>query len=548
MKNKFTAFVAIFVAATMVWSCKPKEEPVKELSEMEKKVNEFASFKLTTDLSKLTEKEKQMLPLLLEVAQIMDDIFWQQTYGEKAALLSRDSLTEAEKQFIMLNYGPWEHLNDNKPFIAGFGEKPAGANYYPADMTKEEFDAFADPAKNSMYTVLRRDSLGKLTVIPYYVEYKEEVTRAAELLNQAAALAEDAGLKKYLELRAQALLTDDYLASDMAWMDMKTAGIDFVCGPIENYDDALFGLKAAHEAYLLVKDKEWSKKLERFAALLPVLQKALPIDAKYKKDKPGADSDLNAYDVVYYAGDCNAGSKTIAINLPNDERVQNAKGSRRLQLKNAMQAKFEKIMDPISKLIIDSTQQQYVKFDAFFENVMFHEAAHGIGVKNTINGKGMARAALKEQYSAIEEGKADILGLWVITELTQMKEMGEKDLNDNYITYFAGIFRSVRFGAASAHGKANMLVFNYFADHGVFEYNTEKGTYKVDVEKMKVAVKEIANMILVMQGDGNYEEAKRQIETNSVIRESLQADLQRIGDAGIPRDIVFEQGKAALGL
>ena len=506
----------------------------------------YAPFTLTADISHLSEKEKQMLPLLFDAAQIMDDIFWKQTIGNKEAFLSAIKDENARK-FAEINYGPWDRLNGNQPFISGIGAKPKGANFYPADMTNEEFEAFNDSNKSSLYTLIRRNDDGSLRTVWYHEAFASQVKKAADLMKQAAELAEDAGLKKYLEMRAEALLTDKYQDSDFAWMDMKTTNIDFVIGPIENYEDALYGTKAAQESFVLIKDVEWSERLAHFAALLPELQKGLPVDQKYKNEVPGSDADLNAYDVVYYRGDCNAGSKTIAINLPNDEKVQLEKGSRKLQLKNAMQAKFDKIVVPISELLIDESQRGYVKFDAFFSNTMFHEVAHGLGIKNTLDGKGTVREALKEQYSAIEEAKADILGLYLVTKLYEMGELTDGEVMDNYVTFMAGIFRSVRFGAASAHGKANMLTFAHFSENGACTYQ-ENGTYMVHFDKMKLAVENMASMILTMQGDGAYDKVKNLISTKSVIPAQLQADLERLKEASIPVDIVFTQGKSQLGL
>lgn len=539
----FLVFIALGISCNQNTENKTTETPVK--SEVQMKLEQYMKVTLTTDLSGLTEKEKQMVPLLLQVAQIMDDIYWKQSYGNKEALLAgiQDSAT---REFALINYGPWDRLDDNKPFVEGVGAKPAGANFYPADMTAAEFDGLTDKNKSSQYTVVRRDSTGKLVVIPYRVEYKAEIERAADLLNQAAALAEDAGLKKYLELRAKALLTDEYFESDMAWMDMKTNTIDFICGPIENYEDALYGSKAAHEAFLLVKDKEWSVRLEKYAKLLPKLQEGLPVDAKYKKEKPGSNSDLNAYDALYYAGDCNSGSKTIAINLPNDEIVQLKKGSRRLQLKNSMKAKFDNIMLPISNELIAADQRKNVTFDAFFSNVMFHEVAHGLGIKNTLNGKSTVRDALKDQYSALEEGKADILGLYMVTELVEMGEL-EMDLMDSYVTFMAGIFRSIRFGAASAHGKANLVRFYYFKEMGAFTKNAD-GTYSINFEKMKEAMNSLSALILTIQGDGNYDAAVKLLAEKGIVDADLQADLNKLNEKNIPVDIVFQQGANVLGL
>lgn len=536
-----TSLIALAIVAS---SCDNKLKPN---ADMQEKVDAFIEVELTTDISHLSENQKKMLPLLFEAAQIMDDIFWMQAYGDKEELLSKIN-DDATRAFVKLNYGPWERLSNNAPFIQGIGEKPKGANFYPSDMTQQEFEEFDAEDKTSLYTIIKRDDNGKLQSVPYSQAYKEEHAKAAELLRKAAELADDEGFRNYLNLRAEALLTDEYQPSDMAWMDMKDNAIDFVVGPIENYEDALFNYKAAHEAFILIKDQEWSKKLSHFSALLPTLQQNLPVANEYKAEVPGSDSDLGVYDAVFYAGDCNAGSKTIAINLPNDPVVHIEKGSRKLQLKNSMRYKFDKILVPISNIVIDESQRKHISFDAFFENTMFHEVAHGLGIKNTINGNGTVREALKETYSAIEENKADILGLFMVKNLVEMGELEKDDVMDNYVTFMAGIFRSVRFGAASAHGKANMMRFYYFQEQGAFTRNPETGTYKVDFEKMTQAMNSLANDILVMQGDGNYSKAKKTIEEMGFIKEELQSDLDRINNANIPVDIRFKQGPDKLGL
>lgn len=534
----------------MASSCKEekKEEVVNEeptQTEMEKNLSKYVSFKLTADVSKLTDNERKMLPLLIKAADKMNDLFWYEAYGDKTELLNSIS-DEATKEYVKINYGPWDRLDGNKPFVDGVGEKPAGANFYPKDMTKAEFEAATIENKTSIYNFVRRDENGKLYSIPYHKQFEAEVKEVSDLLLEASKLADDEGLKTYLELRAQALLDDNYQPSDLAWMDMKTNTLDIVIGPIETYEDQMFGNKAAHEGYVLIKDQEWSERLARFSAYLPELQVGLPVDEAYKKETPGTDSDLNAYDVVYYAGDCNSGSKTIAINLPNDEEVQLQKGTRRLQLKNAMRAKFDKIMLPISDVLIDESQRKHITFDAFFANTMFHEVAHGLGIKNTINGKGTVRTALKEHSSALEEGKADILGLYMIQQLNAKGELTD-DLKDNMVTFMAGIFRSVRFGASSAHGKANMIRFNFFKEKGAFSRN-EDGTYKVDFDKMIEAMEELSNIILTLQGNGDYDGVAKLVAEKGIISSELQGDLDRLSEANIPVDVIFEQGVEVLGL
>ena len=522
---------AIITLAVLVLISSCKEEKKEDVSseeiastEIQNKLDKYVSVKLTTDLTMLTENERKMIPLLIKAADKMNDLFWYEAYGDKTELM--DSITdEATKSFTKINYGPWDRLDGNKPFIEGIGEKPLGANFYPTDMTKEEFEAADIEDKSSIYNFVRRDENGKLYSIPYHKQFEKEIKEVSFLLLEAAKLAEDEGLQKYLELRALALLDDNYQPSDLAWMDMKTNTLDLVIGPIETYEDHLFGNKAAHEGYVLVKDQEWSSRLAKFSVFLPELQKGIPVDEAYKKETPGTDSDLNAYDVVYYAGDCNAGSKTIAINLPNDEQVQLEKGTRRLQLKNAVRAKYEKIMVPIADVLIDSSQRQHITFDAFFSNIMFHEVAHGLGIKNTINGKGTVRTALKEHSSALEEGKADILGLYMIQQLIDKGELTD-DFKDNMVTFMAGIFRSVRFGASSAHGKANMIRFNFFKEKGAFERNVD-GSYKVDFEKMQSAMKELSNLILTLQGNGDYDGVAKLVDEKGMISPELQTDLDR---------------------
>jgi hypothetical protein len=512
-----------------------------------RKASSYAQVDLTADLSHLSENQHELLRLLFRVADIMENIYWSQVFPDKDAALG-SMVNEDVAKFFKINFGPWERLNGNLPYLPDYGNKPAGSGFYPEDMTREEFEALDDPNKTSLYTLIIRNSEGALEVVPYHVAYAEQVKEASDLLLKAAGLAEDEGFKKYLGLRAEALLTDDYLASDLAWMDMKDNAIDFVVGPIENYEDALFNYKAANEAFILIKDKDWSEKLAFISSVLPEMQKKLPVPPEYKQEVPGSDSDLGVYDALYYAGDCNAGSKTIAINLPNDPRVHASKGSRKLQLKNSIRYKFEEILVPISNVLIDESQREHVTFDAFFENTMFHEVAHGLGLNYTINDKGTVRSALQEQYSAMEEGKADILGLYLITQMAEAGMLGEKDLMDNYVTFMASIFRSIRFGVASAHGKANMIRFYYFQEAGAFSRSDTNGTYKIDLEKMKKAMNDLAELILTIQGDGSYDLARRLVEESGFIREELQADLNRLQTMSIPVDIVFNQGPELVGL
>jgi len=547
-----------FLLSGLISACAPEtaESPAVQAgpadagaeAEVEPRPDVYAEFTLTTDLSYLSDNQREMIGLLIGASQIMDDLFWRQAYGDGYRDWLASIGVDEVRRFAELNYGPWDRLDDDKPFMDGVGDKPLGANFYPRDMSKEEFEAADLPGKDGLYSFLRRDADGALFVVPFHQAYAEELGRAAALLRRAADLAEHEGFANYLRLRADALVTDDYQTSDLVWMDVKTNPIDVVIGAIETYEDRLFGYKAAYESYVLIKDRDWSDRLARFADFLPDLQRGLPVPDEYKKETPGTDSDLNAYDVVYYAGGSNAGSKTIAINLPNDEEVQLQKGTRRLQLKNAIQAKFEKILALIADVLIDESQRQHVNSESFFANTMFHEVAHGLGIKNTINGKGTVREALLDVASSMEEGKADVLGLYMITALHEAGELGEIDLRDNYVTFMASIFRSIRFGASSAHGKANMVRFNFFAEQGAIIRDPESGKYRVDYDRMQNAMAALSELLLTLQGNGDYEGASELMATKGVISEELQNDLDRLTHANIPVDIVFNMGVAELGL
>jgi hypothetical protein len=507
----------------------------------------YAPVKLEADLSAFNERQKKMIALLVEAADSMNAIYWRQSWGDKDALLSR--ITDpATREFAELNYGPWDRLNNDKPFVDGVVERPPGAQFYPADMTREQFDQSPLKDKTSLYTLLRRDAQGQLITVPYHEAYKAELEKAAGLLRDAAKLAQDAGFRKYLTLRADALLSDNYQPSDLAWMDMKKNPVDIVIGPIETYEDQLYGYKASYESYVLIKDQAWSAKLARFAKYLPELQRGLPVPDRYKAEKPGSDADLNAYFAVYYGGDANAGAKTIAINLPNDEQVQLKKGTRRLQLENVMKAKFDTIMLPIGKLLIADDQQQNLTFDAFFQNTMFHEVAHGLGIKQTLDGKGTVRKALKDQASSFEEGKADVLGLYMVVKLADKGELDKTKLMDNYVTFLAGILRSVRFGASDAHARANMVRFNYFKQAGAFTRDDKTGRYRVDFDKMTAAMSSLSAKLLTIQGDGDYDAARQLTDQLGAADAKLAGDLKRLGEAHIPVDIRFEQGLDVLGL
>ena len=517
------------------------------IDNVQDQIGKYAVVKLTADLSALTAAERSVLQHLMRASAVMDDLYWQQSYGDKHALLSAIA-DPALRQLVDMNYGPWERLSDFQPLLTGFGARPAGTNLYPPDITLAELNTLPPAARDNGYSIVRRDAAGKLQVIPYSQAYGPQLAIAANELRQAAALTTDSALQRYLNARAAAFLSNNSRVSDLAWLDMKGNHIETVIGPIESYEDGLLGLRANFEGLVLLKDMSWSERLARFASLLPELQRALPVPAAYKRETPGTDSELNAYDVLLYQGEANTGGKVIATNLPNDESVQLEKGTRRLQLKNAMQAKFDQILKPIAGELIAADQQANIRFEAFFPNIMFHEVAHGLGIKYTLDGKGTVRAALRELTSPLEEAKADILGLWLVTRLLASGELRDTTVADHYVTFVAGIMRSVRFSAADAHGKANMIEFNYFLDHGAFVRDASTGRYRVNLPRAQAATEALAARILKIQGDGDYASAATVLANEGVVRPELSADLARLTMLRIPVDVVFEQGPQVLGL
>ncbi|HVP12712.1 MAG TPA: Zn-dependent hydrolase [Phycisphaerae bacterium] len=518
---------------------------------MADRVRQYATVTLTSDLRGVTPSERRMIPLLIEASEQMDQLFWLESYGDKAELLRWISNADT-RRFVEINCGPWDRLNENKPFLPGIGPKPDGANFYPHDMTKREFEDHIaqnpadEKAFKNEYTVIRRDKTGRLIAIPYHEAFAAQTQTAAAKLREAAALADDPAMKTYLNLRAEALLTDNYRDSDLAWLDVKNNNIDCTIGPIEHYEDGLFGYKTSHGAGVMIKDRQWSQRLDRYTALLPGLQRGLPVPDAYKTETPGNASDLGAYDAVFCAGDNNAGPKGIAVNLPNDETIQLTKGARRMQFKNIIRAKFENILSPIADKMISPDQRQHVTFDAFFEDVMFHEVAHGLGIKNTVNGKGPVRVALREQFAALEESKADMVGLHMIAELRRQGQLTDGELLDNYVTYLADTSRLVRFGATDAYGQTTAMVFNFLKERGAFTRDAKSGTYRVDLDKAPAAVDALVAKLITLQGDGDYEGTKSFMAKMGKLDKQLDADLERIRKADIPVDLVFEQGTSVL--
>jgi hypothetical protein len=499
---------------------------------------------LTTDLlGGLSEHERSMLPLLEEACAEMDDIFWQEAYGDRDALLS--SIEDPEvRRFAAFNYGPWERRNGNAPFVPDVGPKPAGAGFYPMDMTNAEFEAACAESPEraaslrSQYTLVRRDETGGLVAVPYREAFAAAVERAASKLRAAAALADDQGLRQYLELRAVALLTDDYRPSDAAWLDMKSNAIEVIIGPVEDYEDTRFGCKTAHEGAILLKDRSWSARLSRLNELLPDLQRGLPVPDAYRQEIPGSDGELGVYDALAYTGHANA-IPPDAVTLPNDEDLQLAKGSRRLQIKNAMLGIFDSIVAPTADRLIPADQRDHVRFDAYFEYVMCHEIAHGLGIKHTVGGTQLVREALQNQHSVIEEAKADIVGLHLLAELKDAGELPGVTLEHVYATFVVEMLRQIRRGSASEYARAGLSNLGFFMAAGAIDRDDGTGTYGVNVPAMRMAIDSLSERYLRMQGDGDYDASLAFVPKEMELGPILQGDIDRLEQANIPKAIAF---------
>lgn len=507
----------VLLTILFLYGCSSKNED--EIEMMKQKIDQFSVTQISYDESLLDENQKMVVQKLYEAAKVMDEIFLEQVYSQNFEIRenlqnSTDELSKLQLKYFTINFGPFDRLDNNKPFI-GEKEKPLGANYYPEDITKEEFENWIknhpedEKAFRSEFTVIRRNDNG-LVAIPYSEFYKDKLTKAATLLREAAEYADNKSLKNYLLTRATAFETNDYYESDMAWMDLKDHAIEVIIGPYEVYEDELFNYKAAFECFLTLVDPAETEKLKIFASYLREMEDNLPIPEEHKNFDRGSDSPIVVAQEIFSAGDTKAGVQTLAFNLPNDERVRKAKGSKKVMLKNLHEAKFEKLLYPIAQKVLDEEQLQYVTFEGFFNHTLMHEMSHGIGPGFiTVDGRDTeVKIELKETYSKLEECKADILGMFnnilMIEKGVYPKEY-EKEL---WSTFLAGIFRSVRFGVDAAHGAGNAIIYNYLLENGAYEYNEQTNRVKVNYDKIYGVLKDLANKVLMIQATGDYEGAK----------------------------------------
>jgi hypothetical protein len=508
---------------------------VVALVNVRERLERFVPVELKADLSRLSDSERKMLALLEQAAQAMERPFWIQNYGDPEPLLA--SIPEEEvRRYVRMNYGPWDRLHQDEPILSGVSSRPAGANFYPAGMTHEEFAAAAAQSPNlkSPFTMVRRGAVDRLVAIPYHTFFQEHVRLAAEKLRQAAKLAESSDLQNFLNLRSEALLTDDFHASDLAWMKMQDNTLDILIGPME-IEDRLMGIKTTYAASILVKDWESRESLLQYTHMLPRFQATLPVPATYRQQQPGLESDLNVYEVIRFAGN-DALGKPSGVAWPDDEEIQLSKGTRSLLLRNVIQAKFNALLMPLAEILIASDQRAHVTPEADFNFVMFHELAHGLGIKHTLDAHLPVREALGEYHHAIEEGKADLVGLFIATQLHRWGLLSEPKLRDLYVTALVRLLYNY-------DGVQSVTRLNYFKERGAYSRDPKTGTYRVHPDHMSAAIKFLTERLLRLQGDGDYKGAQAFLARYGQPDMDLQRDIENLEAAKLPLGILLEESE-----
>ena len=525
--------------------------------ELAKKIRRFSPTMLTANTARLSAGDRKALQKIIEAAKLMDPLFLRQVWSGNEALkqkleADKSAIGRQRLHYFLINDGPWSRLDSNEPFIEGVPhEKPPHANFYPEDITKEEFNSWLEGLPGSekekatgyFYTI-RRDANRKLMTVPYSEEYREFLEPAAKLLREAAALTTNESLKAYLSKRADAFGSNDYYQSDVAWMDLESP-IHVTIGPYETYEDELFGYKAGFEAYVTLTDAAESAKLTKFSQYLQELEDNLPLEARYRNPKLGPGSPMRVVNEVFSSGEGNTGVQTAAFNLPNDERVVKEKGSARIMLKNVQDAKFNKVLTPISRVVLSPAQQRDVAFDSFFTHILMHELMHGLGPHNiTVNGQATTvRLQLKDKYSAIEEAKADVTGLWALQYLIDKGVIDKQMQRTLYTTFLASMFRSVRFGLTESHARGVAMQFNYFTDEGAVKFDERTGKFSIDNTKIREAVRKLTNELLTFEAEGSYDKAKAILDKYSVIRQPMKDALDRLKDVPVDIEPIFPLAK-----
>ncbi|MFA6571052.1 MAG: hypothetical protein WCT77_07425 [Bacteroidota bacterium] len=522
------------------------QEPQNGLPDIATRVNAYALTEIRADMTKLTDREKQLVRLLVEAGKLADEVFWMQTSTDAVSV--RDSLKKLNSpeskdvlEYVMINYGPYDRIYDNMRFVGKGPEKrPLCGTFYPQDMTKEEFEKYIKDNPNqkdsleNQYTVVRRDRK-KFVAVPYYTAYPL-IEKIALKLEEAATFADNPSFKNYLLLRAKALRTDNYYDSDMAWMDIKDSKIDVVIGPIENYEDGIFNYKTAYETVVMIRDEEASKELEMFNKHIMDFEKNLPCDKKYIRDKVGTGTQINFVNVVYFGGDCQKGTKTIAASLPNDPKVRESKGGGKNSMyKNMMEAKFDKIVVPIAQEILDPSLVPFVDKKAFISFVTLHEVSHTLGRGYVYGNDALSvRKAMKERYSAIEECKADILGIYNIKHLVKFGIYNNDYAKRSMVTYLVGLYRSIRFGAEEAHGKANLIQLNFLFEKGAIK-KIKDGKFTIDEAIFFDKAAELAKLVLEAEDTGDYAKAGEILEKYGKMTKDIEEVITKLKN--VPRDL-----------
>jgi hypothetical protein len=545
---------AAIVAASGV-AAVPQAPSAPSQSDLRSMIGRFAPAEIIADTGSLPPNERQALGKIVEAARLMDSLFLEQVWAGNDALLQQlaratgtaeatpsNANAAARLHYFLINKGPWSRLDHNRPFIDGVPAKPEAANFYPAGASKEEVQKWIDSLSGDekaratgFFTTIRRSPDGHFVAVPYSVEYQGSLAAAAALLREAAQLTSQPTLKKFLQSRADAFISNDYYVSDVAWMELD-ASIEPTIGPYEVYEDEWFNFKAAFEAFITLRDDAETKKLQNFSGELQALEDALPIDPKYRNPKLGAMAPIRVVNVLFTAGDANSGVQTAAFNLPNDERVVKEKGTKRVMLKNVQEAKFRMVLQPTAKLALAPGQDRNVSFEAFFTHILMHELMHGLGPHNiTVAGRATTvRQELKETYSTIEEAKADVSGLWALAQLAERNKVDREIARTMYTTFLASMFRSIRFGLNEAHGRGVAIQLNAFLDAGAVKIGGD-GTFAVDEAKILPAITALTREIMTLQAEGSYDKAKGMIEKLGVVRPPVQKVLDRL--SSVPVDI-----------
>ncbi|MEN8119447.1 MAG: Zn-dependent hydrolase [Bacteroidota bacterium] len=538
MKKTFVIFLILYFVS---FSCgenikeKNKENTPDSIIAYRNLLKRYKVVSLNVDYSILSEKEKQMIPIFFEISKIIDEIFWYQSFGYKDSLCKIKG--EELQKLIEINFGPWDRFNNNEPILNCVGIKPEGANFYPPDMKKKEFLSFETESKKSAYTFIRRNEEGKLISIPYHIALSDLTPRLSILLKTAASLSEDENFHNYLMLLEEAFRTDNYSKSDIAWLATNENQLDFIGGPIEIYDDQLFGYKAEYESFLMIRDSAWTNRLSKYSLMLPFLQKALPVEKRYRHESPNLLSELEVYNIINWGGAAKAGGYSISVSYPDLENIPDTISNRNIHFVNAISEKYEHIIQPINKTLISNDQQIFCTFEAFFLNNVFWELGLHLGINNVLSSGEPVRKSLKEYATVLNLVKSIAMSLYISEKLYSVGEI--ENIKENYTTYICSMFRTIRFGKSSPYSISNIILFNYLTEKKAIKRNVS-GKYSINYDKLQEAIPEIINKVITIQGDGNYEAAREFINSNSEFSKDLLKSLNKLSDNQVPIDILFK--------